>query len=196
MAPADALLTGVTALYLYGVEVGDPVPVRAVTATRSQTRRSDVRLIRAAVLPPHRGRLATPLAAWLAACAEIDLVDAVAPADWLLHRRLTGLAALREAAEAATGRGCRLARRAASLTRENVESPRESRLRLTVVLTGLPTPRCNVTLSSELGVIGRVDRLFDAFSVILEYDGDQHQIDRTQWNLDLDRNDQFGDSGI
>ena len=44
------------------------------------------------------------------------------------------------------GRGCRLARRAASLAREGVDSPQETRLRLLLVLAGLPEPRVNVII--------------------------------------------------
>lgn len=194
--PSDAVVTGVTALHLYGVTIGDPLPVRAVTATRSQSRRAGVRLARVSVLPPRRRRLATASAAWLAACVELDLVEAVSAADWLVHLRLVTLSGLLQAADAATSRGCRRARRAAALAREGVESPRESRLRMMAVLAGLPDPRCNVTLGNDTYAIGRVDMLFDAFRVILEYDGDWHRTDRDQWNTDLDRNDAFADLGF
>ena len=194
--PADALLTGVTALHLHGVEVGEPLPVRAVTATRSQTRRLDIRLVRAQRLPPHRGRLAHPVAAWLAACADFNLLEAVAAGDWLLHGRLATRQVLVESAAGFGGRGCRRARRAAGLVAERVESPKETTLRLALVLAGLSAPRCNVTLGTDLFAIGRVDMLYEKFKVILEYDGDQHRLDRGQWNLDLDRNDAFADEGF
>ncbi len=73
-----------------------------------------------------------------------------------------------------------------------MDSPRETRLRLSLVLAGLPTPRCNITLGTGDHAIGRVDLVYDDFMVILEYDGDQH---RAQWNLDLDRDDAFHDGG-
>lgn len=66
--PPDSIVTGVTALHLYGVEVGNPWPIRAVTATGSHSKRAGVYLIRACVLPPSRLRVATPVASWLAAC--------------------------------------------------------------------------------------------------------------------------------
>ncbi len=193
--PTDAVVTGVTALHLHGVEVGDPLPVRAVTATGTQTRRGGIRLIRAQQLPPHRRRVALPVAAWLAACAELNLLEAVAAGDWLLHRRKTTLEVLRESAAQRTGRGARMARRGAGLVAENVESPRETRLRLALVLAGLPAPRCNITLGTELFAIGRVDMLYEEFKLLLEYDGDRHRLDRGQWNLDIDRNDAFSDEG-
>lgn len=193
--PSDAVVTGATALHLYGVRVGNPCPIEVVTATGAQTRRPGVRLTRASALPPNRRRMTTPVAAWLSACSKLDLIDAVTAADWIAHSGLAPLSAIREAAASASGRGCRLARRAAGLARENVESPRETQLRLMVVLAGLPTPRCNITLGNESFIIGRVDMRFGEFLVILEYDGDQHRSDRDQWNLDLDRNESFADCG-
>lgn len=194
--PADAVITGVTALHLRGVEVGDPMPIRAVTTTGGQTRRSTVRLTRAKILPPHRHRIAVPTSAWLAACGELDLLDAVTSADWLIRRRRATRDELMEAARAHRSRGARMARRAAFLAAERVDSPQETRLRLAVVLAGLPVPTCNITLGDALAPIGSVDMLFDAFNVILEYDGDQHRFDRTQWNIDLDRNEAFADLGF
>lgn len=194
--PDDAVITGVTALHLRRVEVGDPQPIRAVTATGGQTRRSTVRLTRAKILPPQRHRVALPTSAWLAACGELDLLDAVTAADCLIRRMQATRDELVAAARDHSGRGARLARRAAALAAERVDSPRETRLRLALVLAGLPTPVCNPTLGDESFPIGRVDLLLVAYQVILEYDGDQHRTDRTQWNIDLDRDDAFADLGF
>jgi hypothetical protein len=188
--PADAVVTGVTALHLQGVTLGDPLPVRASTATSTMTRRAELRLSRVNTLPAAQAGTALPAAAWVGACAELDLVSAVAAGDWLLRLRRGTAADLHAAAEAATGRGCRRARAAAALVRERVDSVRETRLRLMLVLAGLPEPRANVTLGTADGPIGRVDLVLDAFRLILEYDGDQHR-DRQQWNTDLDRDDAF-----
>ena len=51
-----------------------------------------------------------------------------------------------EAAAQWNCKGCRLARRAASLAREGVDSPQETRLRLLLVLAGLPEPRVNLII--------------------------------------------------
>ncbi len=193
--PRDAVVTGVTALHLHRVEVGDPFPVRAVTASGFRCRRSDVRLIRGSALPQAHGRIAEPVASWLAAVVELGLRDSVVAGDWLVRVRRVEPAAIVHAAELTSGRGCRLARRAASLIRSRVDSPRETHLRLVLVLAGLPEPACNVVLGTEHHPIGRVDLLYEEFKLILEYDGDQHRTDRAQWNNDLDRNDAFTDCG-
>lgn len=188
--PVDVLVTGVTALQAYGVDLGDTTVLRFVTATTSQTRRSDVRLTRVTALPPHRGGLVAPLVAWQTAAPDLDLVELVAAGDALVRRGLCTLDELLAHASGARGRSCRLLRRAAPLVRERVDSVQETRLRLSLVLAGLPQPRCNVVLGHDGRVIGRVDLLVEEFGLILEYDGDQHR-DRRQWNVDLDRDDLF-----
>lgn len=188
--PTDAVLVGVTALQLHGVDVGDRRVVRAATRTTAQTRRAGVRLSRLRVLPPHAGGLALPAAAWRGAACELDLVELVAVGDALLHAGKVGLPDLTRAADDSAGRGCRRLRRAAGLVRKRVDSLSETRLRLCLVLAGLPEPRCNVVLGDGDRAIGRVDLLVEEFGLILEYDGDQHR-DRGQWNVDLDRDDAF-----
>ena len=184
------MLVGATALQLHGIDIGDRDLVRAATRTGAQTRRSGVRLSRVAVLPTHRDGVAVPVEAWRAAALDLDLVDLVAAGDALIHQELCTLPELVRAAGSATGRQCRLLRRAASLVRERVDSLPESRLRLCLVLVGLPEPRCNVVLGHGGRVLGRVDLLLEEFGLIIEYDGDQHR-DSGQWNVDLDRDDAF-----
>ncbi|HYI60094.1 MAG TPA: hypothetical protein VEX66_18140 [Microlunatus sp.] len=61
------------------------------------------------------------------------------------------------------------------LIRRRVDSPRETRLRLLIVLAELPEPECNVDLGDELFFIGRVDLYLRAWNVAVEYEGDQHR---------------------
>jgi len=71
------------------------------------------------------------------AAVGLGLVDLVVVADSLIKAGHTSSELLIAAAGQGSGRGCRLARRAASLAREAVDSPQETRLRLLVVLAGL-----------------------------------------------------------
>ena len=191
--PADAVISGVTALHLHGVEVGEPLPLRMSTATTAQTRGRGVRLMRVRALPVQQDGLAVPVEAWRAAAPDLDLVELVAAGDALIHRGLCTRAELVGAGASATGRGCRLLRRASLLVRERVDSIPETQLRLCLVLAGLPEPRCNVVLGHAGRVIGRVDLLVEEYGLIIEYDGDQHR-DRGQWNVDLDRDEDFSDA--
>ena len=90
-----------------------------------------------------------------------------------------------------SGRGVVLARTAVKLVRERVDSPRETWLRLCLVLAGLPMPECNLVIGADQGPIGRVDLVYLAYRLIIEYEGDQHRTDRNQWNRDIDRQEVF-----
>src|SRR5215211_1625047 len=72
------------------------------------------------------------------AAIGVGLVDLVVVADGLIKSGHTSTQQLVEATAQWNGRGCRVARRAASLAREGVDSPQETRLRLLLVLAGLP----------------------------------------------------------
>jgi hypothetical protein len=72
-----------------------------------------------------------------------------------------------------------------------VDSPRETYLRLCLVLAGLPVPECNLIIGDDQGPIGRVDLVYLAHKLIIEYEGDQHRTDRNQWNRDIDRHEDF-----
>lgn len=157
------MLVGVTALQLGGVDVGNVELVHAATRTRAQTRRAGVRLSRVRVLPPHVDGVAVPCVAWRGAAADLDLVELVAAGDALVRAELATLPELQEVAIGAAGRGCVRLRRAGGLVRERVDSLRETRLRLCLVLAGLPEPRCNVVLGHDGRVIGRVDLLVEEF---------------------------------
>ena len=69
----------------------------------------------------------------------MTLVDLVVAADGMIKAEHTTPERLVEAATEWHGRGCRVARRAAGLAREGVDSPTETRLRLLLVLAGCPS---------------------------------------------------------
>lgn len=150
---------------------------------------------RVSKLPPHRGYVATVEHNFVRTCATLDVLQAVTAGDWLLQIRGSTLPRLESYVQSYDGQGVRRARRALALVRERVESPRETRLRVALVLAGLPTPTCNQNLGSDTEPIGRVDLVFVGFRVIVEYDGDQHRTDWRQWNRDIDRLEAFGDAG-
>ncbi|MGA5538136.1 endonuclease domain-containing protein [Mycolicibacterium nivoides] len=64
------------------------------------------------------------------------------------------------------------------------ESPQESRLRLTIVRGGLPTPETQIEFR-DLHI--RVDLGWREWKVAVEYDGVQHWTDRRQRSWDIDR---------
>ena len=192
--PTDALLDGVSALHALGVEVGDAHPLRFVSTHPHQVRRPGVHVRRVSSLPPGtQDGLVAPAHAFLAAAADLDLVELVAAGDWLVRLDLTSWAELVDVTSAARGRHVRLARRAAGLVRDRVDSPQETRLRLCVVLAGLPEPEVNPVIAVGGRRVGRVDLLLRRWRVVLEYEGDQHRTDKRQWNVDIGRQEQLGE---
>jgi len=154
-------------------------------------RRRDVKVMRLKDLPAQRELIAVPEHCWLVAASCFSLLDLVTAGDSLLRLRRTTLARLQSAVQGYAGRGVIVARAAAELVRERVDSPRETWLRLCLVLAGLPMPECNLIIGDDRGPIGRVDLVYLAYRVIIEYEGDQHRTDRNQWNRDIDRHEDF-----
>jgi hypothetical protein len=194
--PAPAVATGLTALWCWGVTIaGEPNPLDFVTTHPHLVRRPGLVIHRVGRLPPTRGPWVSPEHAFVSSSRRLDLIDLVSAGDWLVRLRRCTPEALVGYAKVSREPGVALARRAASLVRRRVDSPRETRLRLCIVLTGLPEPRCNVTLGTDERPIGRVDLLLEEFKLILEYEGDQHRIGVEQWNVDIGWAEVFGNEG-
>lgn len=120
--------------------------------------------------------------------AELHLVDLVVLGDSLVKAGRTTPAALVAAAAAVTGRRSAGARRAAGLVRSGVDSPMESRLRMLVVLAGLPEPVVNHIEYDDLGRWVRpFDLSYPKARLAIEYDGRQHAQSQVQWERDVDR---------
>lgn len=128
---------------------------------------------------------------WLDLAGMLDLADLVAAGDYLIHweNPLTVLAELTDAASRYRGRRGRVLIRAAlPMLRDRAESPRESRLRVIIVLAGLPEPLCNYNVFDSTGrFVARADLAYPQFRLLLEYQGDQHRTDRAQWRRDIRR---------
>ena len=122
------------------------------------------------------------------AASGVKLVDLVVLGDAMLKAKLTTVPILIEAVEAWHGFGTRLALRAARLMREGVDSPMETRVRLLIVLAGLPEPSVNVIVRGEDGSWRmRFDLCYLDQRLIVEYDGRQHADSQEQWERDIYR---------
>ena len=194
--PASTVATGLTALWCWGVSIArEPHPVTFVTLHPHLIRRPGLVVHRVGRLPPVRGPYVSPEHAFVSAARHLDLIDLVSAGDWLVRLRRCTPESLIAYAAGSREPGVAMARRASHLVRRRVDSPQETRLRLCIVFAGLPEPRCNVTLGTDDRPIGRVDLLLEEFTLILEYEGDQHRIDRNQWNVDIGRVEEFGYEG-
>lgn len=188
--PPQTLVTGISGLRALGVMVGSPRPLRFVTTHPRQVRRQGLRVTRVANLPPHHGPVAVAEYCWVAAARDLTLLELVTAGDWVVRANLSTLPTLKAYVEVSPIRGVGSARAAIGLVREDVDSVRETWLRLCLVFAGLPTPRCNPIVDG-VRRSGRVDLVYLEYRVLIEYEGDQHRDDKRQWNRDIDRYDDF-----
>lgn len=130
----------------------------------------------------------TPARTFVDLAEDLTLLDLVVLGDSLVRRSVVTPGQLVQVAASSHSRGARLARRAASLVRERVDSPMETRLRLLLVLAGLPEPVINLTLRTDEGeTVCRLDLSYPQWKLAVEYDGRQHAESTAQWTKDLSR---------
>jgi hypothetical protein len=148
----------------------------------------------------HEGLLVSPPPrTFLDLAPYCDLTELVTAGDSLVRRTSVDPEQLIALTSAAIGvRNVRLAREAAALVRSGVDSPMESRLRLLIVLAGLPEPVVGYTiLDSAGGWLARPDLSYpDPDRMIaIEYDGKHHLRDLRQWRQDIRRRENLEREG-
>lgn len=127
---------------------------------------------------------------------ELSLVELVVAGDWMVRRHGVRIKHLRQAAKDASGHAGRLARKAASYVRARVDSPMETRLRMLIVLAGIPEPVVNMSVRDVDGEpVRRFDLSRHEVRVIVEYDGRHHVELIEQWESDLERREEIDDEG-
>ncbi|OBA58572.1 hypothetical protein A5647_01435 [Mycobacterium sp. 1100029.7] len=85
-------------------------------------------------------------------------------------------------------RGITRARRALTLFDAGAQSPKETWLRLLLVEAGLPRPQTQIAVNDEFGrAIAYLDMGWEDLKVAVEYDGDHHRSDRSQFGWDIRR---------
>lgn len=84
--------------------------------------------------------------------------------------------------------GLRRLERALALVDPGAQSPRESYLRLLLIDAGLPRPQTQIPVSGADGIpVAYLDMGWEDCMVAVEYDGDQHRVDRRQYVKDIRR---------
>lgn len=189
--PPGTAATGVTALRIYGLEVGRDRRLH-FTTTRPHRRRIEGvvvhRRIRAALRRLFNGiPVTTPEQTFVEASRSLSLVDRVIADDWLIHQALTTLDELQRFVDTVHDHGVKRARRAMVWVRERVESPRETILRLMIVFGRLPEPEPNVPLGDPEYFVARPDLIYLRYRVAIEYDGAYHAKNRKQRDRDIKR---------
>lgn len=144
----------------------------------------------------HGVRVTNPAQTFLDLTSVLGLVDLVVLGDSLVKAERITPDELVAAAKAFRGRHRALARRAAGLIRCDVDSPMESRLRMLIILAGLPEPVVNHKILWHDGSVRwRFDLSYPEFLIVIEYDGRQHAESDAQWDRDRGRREWLDGKG-
>jgi hypothetical protein len=200
LSPVGSAASHHTAAELWGGVVPD-TPHTHVTVPGSQRSRVDGvashRRRHPVTVTTRLGvRVTSPAQTFLDLAMVLGLLDLVVLGDSLVRQGRVSPDELVAAAQASCARGSGLARRAAGLVRKGVDSPPETRLRLLLVLAGLPEPTVNLCLRDDAGeVIYRLDLAWEEWKAAVEYDGRQHAESDKQWLRDIGRREDFDSWG-
>ncbi len=169
------------------------------TRPRSQRRGIAAHRARPGVRPVRRAGVPTarPAQVFLdLASVGTGVVDLVVVGDSLVRTGEVSPAELIEAATSYSGPGCRQARRAAAWVRTGTDSVMESRLRMLLVLAGLPEPVVNHVIRDDEGAwVWRIDLSYPERLIAIEYDGRHHVESSRQWRADLRRREDLENRG-
>ena len=136
-------------------------------------------------------RTALDLACWYPLTKAVAAIDALArAADFTIAdvALLAGCARGR--------RGVARARRAIELADAGAQSPKESWLRTLLIQAGLPRPQTQIPVHDQWGkAIAYLDMGWEELKVAVEYDGDHHRTDRSQYSYDVRRSEMLARRG-
>lgn len=149
----------------------------------------------------NRLRVTTPASTWAQLAAALSVRDLVAVGDAIVRipRRAGGMTGdpssalgtiehLRAAVSAGRRVGIGRLREALPLIRQGCSSRPETHLRLDLAAAGLPVPALDFEVRDGRGrLLGISEIAFPAFRVAVEYEGDQHRVDKRQWNRDIEK---------
>jgi very-short-patch-repair endonuclease len=179
--PDGSVLSGLSAGWLHGLDLPPCSPIEVTVPIASRvSRRAGLSIHRSAEIErtlakglpvTSRERTITDLA------GRAPLIEAVVVLDMALHRRMATTSVLIKWVGAHPGRrGIATLRQAIELAEPKTESPMETRLRMLLVLEGLPRPRVQVPLYDTTGTfVGRPDLYYPRKRLALEYDGSIHR---------------------
>jgi hypothetical protein len=197
--PRGAVVAGRLAAALHGIPLGldSSLPIEIVLPATARARRFAPRpggsvVVRTSTLAATDVTtfggvpVLTPLRTAFDLARRSPLVEAVVLLDAMTHRGLVTVADLAAYVEERAGlRGIRVVRRAVGLVEPGAESPMETRLRLVLVLGGLPAPVVQHRLFAAAGVfVARLDLAYPELRIAIEYDGSHHG---ATWQRDLER---------
>lgn len=183
LLPAGAVFSGQTAAWLHGLQrdLCDPLEVTVPPGT-GVSHRAGLRIRRVALQPSDTTRVrsapATSAVRTLVDMSRrLSLIEAVVFIDGALYNRKARIGQLESWLGSNAGaHGVRRLREALPFVDPKAESPMESRLRMILVLGGLPRPRAQVSIHDpQGGFVGRLDLYYEQQRLGIEYDGASHR---------------------
>jgi len=181
--PPGSAFSGLTAAWLHGLDVPPCSPIEATIPYEARVSgRSGIALRRTSFAPGDvvtvREQPTTAMTLTLTdLCRRLSLVEAVVLADAALHKRLIRMEQLTTWVASSAGRhGIKRLRRVVDLAEPATESQMETRLRMILVLGGLPRPKVQVPIHDAGGrFVGRLDLYYESHRLGVEYDGSTHR---------------------
>jgi hypothetical protein len=196
-----SVVTGRSAAGFWGVELADASDDVELTIPpdRHAVRTAGVRVRRARLDPGHVTRRddtpVTTAAATAVRLAALSLGDeGVVAVDRFVATGHVNLDDIRVLAATTTGPGSARARAACALADGLAESPPETRLRLLIGRSSLPTPVAQFRVVHEGRVVARTDFAWPDRKVALEYDGLWHA-EKGQFAKDRERLNRLREAG-
>lgn len=200
VAPPGSIVSHHSAASLWGGVAPDSGDVHLTMPLGNRQKTRGIRSHRV-VRPPTPSRrrglpVTSPEQTFIDLAHSCDLVQLVILGDSLVRAKATTPAKLVAACELSEARRAALARRAASFVRPKVDSPMESRLRMLMVLAGLPEPRVNVELCEDDGRVRyRLDLSYPDQLLAIEFDGRPHVEVQARWEGDVIRREDIEADG-
>jgi hypothetical protein len=197
LAPSTAVISHQTAASLWGGVVPATSDVHLTISRAQSFHASGIRAHQSdrarEVTVRHGVRMTTPEQTFVDLASRLDLVELVVLGDALVGSNVTSPQRLMRCADEWRGYHRGLAQRAASLVRAGVDSPPESRLRMLIVLAGLPEPTVNhIVRDPETGDwLHRFELAYRELRLAIEYEGRQHRNDDEIWASDIDRREEL-----
>ncbi len=193
LAGPRAVVSHHTAALLWGAAVPSTPTTHVMVATANERHRLEGTTFHVCTTLQHghhvRGvPVTSPEQTFIDLARVLPLVDAVVVGDCLVRLGHVTVEGLREACRRTRLKGAAAARRAAEHVRAGAESPMETRVRMLLVLAGLPEPLLQLELRDADGVTTyRLDLAYPEVRLALEYDGRQHAENDAQWSHDVVR---------
>jgi very-short-patch-repair endonuclease len=192
--PAGAAIGGLSAAYLWGVDLVPPGAPVTVVAPRARSMRRTARVrIHYTTFGEDDVTTFAGLPVTTSERTAFDLgrrasrSQALVAVDALLHRKVLRIEDLRSIARERLGwPGAAQLAEVLRLSEPLSESPMETRLRLQLLDAGLPTPQAQFEVRDGSRLIARVDLAWPDLRLAAEYEGDHHR-EQTQFRRDIAR---------